>query len=504
MKSVSSILIHSLLEIQEAGLPGLISQPVIDGTVILWQRKQSHVAKNANRGAVGFLYHRGAMMKFGWNVMLQTMQFLLIVFCCCQAVICQELAKPRDWARANIESLAGLYLDLHRTPELSFEEKETAAKFARELKKLGVTVTENVGGYGVVGILENGEGPNVMLRADLDGLPVKEATNLPYASTVRVADSTGNEVGVMHACGHDMHMTCLLGTARYLSEHKDSWSGRIMFVGQPAEERGSGAVAMLRDGLFQKFPKPDYAIALHCNATLPSGKVSLRSGYAMANVDSVDVTLFGRGGHGAYPHTTIDPIVQAAKFVLDVQTIVSREVKPIEAAVITVGSIHAGTKHNIISDSCHLQLTVRSYSDEVRKQLLDGIKRKAHAAALSVGAKDPLVKISEGTPSLSNDSELTRQIKGVFCDQLGENCVVEAEQVMGGEDFSQYGRQGVSSLMFFLGVVEQRRLDRYREMGLEPPSLHSAEFYPDINQTIETGVVSMSSAALNLMPIKSN
>lgn len=272
-----------------------------------------------------------------------------------------------------------------------------------------------------------------------------------------------------------------------------------MFIGQPAEERGSGAQAMLNDGLFEKFQKPDYALALHCSSTLPTGTIAIRPGYAMANVDSVDVTLFGRGGHGAYPHTTIDPIVQSAKFILDIQTLVSREVKPIEAGVVTVGAIHAGTKHNIISDSCHMQLTVRSYSDEVRTLLLDGIKRKAKAAAISAGADEPLIKVSEGTPSLSNDEELTARVTSVFKEAIGSEKVVTAEPVMGGEDFSQYGRAGVPSVMYFLGTVDQKRLARYTELGVTPPSLHSAKFYPDIDASLETGVVTMSSAVLELL-----
>lgn len=412
--------------------------------------------------------------------------------------------EPAAWISKNIRPLAKLYLHFHQTPELSFEEEQTAARMAKELADVGATVTQNVGGHGVVAIIENGEGPTVMLRADLDALPVVEETNLPYASKVKVKDADGKTVGVMHACGHDIHMTTLIGTARYLAANKDKWSGRLMFIGQPAEERGSGAIAMLKDGLFKKFKKPNYAIALHCSATMASGQVALRPGYAMANVDSVDVTLFGRGGHGAYPHTTIDPIVQAAKFVLDVQTIVSREVKPIEAAVITVGSIHAGTKHNIISDQCHLQLTVRSYSDDVRKQLIEGIKRKAKAAAMSVGAKDPVIKVSEGTPSLSNDNELAGEMATLFKSVLGDDNVHEAEPVMGGEDFSQFGRSGVTSLMYFLGVVDQRRLDRFKEMEIAPPSLHSASFYPDIEKSLETGVVTMSNAALQLLKPKSH
>jgi len=410
-----------------------------------------------------------------------------------------ESRDPRVWVNENMKPLAKLYLHFHQNPELSFEEKETGLRLGKELKDIGATVTQNFGGFGVVGIIENGDGPTVMLRTDLDALPVVEQTNLPYASTVKVKNKSGQMVGVMHACGHDMHMTTLVGVARYMAANKDLWSGRLMLIGQPAEERGSGATAMLKDGLFEKFKKPDFALALHCNSTFSSGKVSIRPGYAMANVDSVDVTLFGRGGHGAYPHTTIDPIVAAAKFILDVQTLVSREVKPIEAAVVTVGAIHAGTKHNIISDSCHMQLTVRSYSEEVRQLLLEGIKRKAKAAAMSVGAEEPEIKISEGTPSLANDVELTKKITQVFESSLGKQNVLEAEPVMGGEDFSQYGRAGVPSLMFFLGVVEQKRLDRYADMGIAPPSLHSSTFYTDIERSIETGVIAMSSAALELL-----
>ncbi|MFK7767368.1 MAG: amidohydrolase [Mariniblastus sp.] len=434
------------------------------------------------------------------NVISKIFMAMLATVLVCTPVTAQEKKEsPKEWLKGNIEPLAKLYLHFHQTPELSFEEKETAARLGKELSDVGATVTQNVGGHGVVGFIENGDGPTVMVRTDLDALPVVEQTNLPYASKVKVKDADGKTVGVMHACGHDVHMTTLVGVARFMAAHKDQWSGRLMFIGQPAEERGSGARAMLKDGLFEKFKKPDFALALHCNSTFASGKISIRPGYAMANVDSVDVTLFGRGGHGAYPHTTIDPIVQAAKFIMDVQTIVSREVKPIEAAVITVGSIHAGTKHNIISDSCHLQLTVRSYSDEVRKLLIDGIKRKAKAAAMSVGAKEPAIKVSEGTPSLSNDAELAGKMSDLFKTKIGANNVIVAEPVMGGEDFSEYGRAGVPSLMYFLGVIEQKRLDRFEEMGIAPPSLHSANFYPDIERSIETGVITMTGAAIELM-----
>ncbi len=408
---------------------------------------------------------------------------------------------PAAWVTANLEGLVQLYIHFHKHPELSFEEQATSARFAEELQKMGCEVTTNIGGFGVVGVLQNGSGPVVMLRADLDGLPVVERTGRPYASQVKVEDSSGATVGVMHACGHDIHMTNLLGSAQYLANHQDEWQGTLVLVGQPAEERGSGANAMIEDGLFEKFPKPDFCLAIHCALGIPSGKIAVRGGYMMANVDSVDVTLFGRGGHGAYPHTTVDPIVQAAKFVLDVQTIVSREVKPTEPAVITVGSIRAGTKHNIISDQCHLQLTVRSYSDEVRASLLEGIQRKATAAALSCNAREPQITISEGTPSLANDEALVARLDPVFRSALGDENVLVADQVMGGEDFSQFGRQGgMPTLLFWVGSINQDRLDRYSEMALPIPSLHSAEFYPDPEPVLTTSITAMTHAVLELMP----
>ncbi len=260
---------------------------------------------------------------------------------------------------------------------------------------------------------------------------------------------------------------------------------------------------MIKAGLFEKFGKPNFALALHCHAALASGSISLRGGFAMANVDSVDIEVYGRGGHGAYPHTTIDPIVLAAKLVLDIQTIVSREMDPIDPAVITVGSIHGGTKHNIIPDNCHLQLTVRSYGDEDRKQLIDAIRRKAKAAAMSVNAKEPLVTVSEGTPALSNDPELSDRVFKLFEQKFGEGKVTESELSMGGEDFSHFGRSGIPSLMYSLGVVDQNRLDRYQKLGTPPPSLHSPLFHPDIEGSLTTGVLSLATAVLDLMPRQS-
>lgn len=408
-------------------------------------------------------------------------------------------AAVAAWAAAELPALVDLYRHFHAHPELSLHERETAARVATEWEAAGFTVTRNVGGHGVVGLLENGAGPTLMLRTDLDALPVVERTGLAYASQVRVKDRSGNEVGVMHACGHDVHMTCLVGAARYLGARRDGWRGRVMLVGQPAEERVIGAQAMLDDGLFTRFPRPDFAIALHCDANLAAGAVGCRAGHALANSDSVDVTLHGKGGHGAYPHTTIDPVVQAAQFILALQTIVSREVPPTEPAVITVGSIQAGTKHNIIGDRCDLQLTVRSYTDEVRGRLLAAIERKARGIALSMNAPEPTVTVTEGTPALYNDDALNARLEGVFRRVLGDSRVTLGERSMGGEDFSRYGRAGVPIVMFRLGTIAQRHLDRLRELGQEPPSLHSPLYHPDAEPTLETGVVTLCGAALHLL-----
>lgn len=409
---------------------------------------------------------------------------------------------PADWIDKHLPQAIELYRHFHSHPELSFAEKETAARFAQELSDIGCEVSTNVGGFGVVGILSNGEGPRLMLRADLDALPVTEATNLTYASTVRVKDETGKETGVMHACGHDIHMTNLLTTARYLATHKNRWRGTLMFIGQPAEEKGGGAQLMLSAGLFKTFSKPDMALALHVDSTLAAGKVGYRAGYALANVDSVDITMRGRGGHGAYPHTTIDPVVLSAHLIMDLQTIITREVKATEPAVITVGSIHGGTKHNVIADNCHLQLTVRSYSPTVRKQLLEAIERKAKAVAQGAGAPEPKVEFSDGTPAMFNDEKLVERVVPVFERVLGEKSVVKAEASMGGEDFSEYGLAGVPIFMYWLGAVEEQRLAGYKRLEQLPPSLHSPLFYPDTEPVLRTGVITMCSAVMHLLPAK--
>ena len=404
--------------------------------------------------------------------------------------------EPAKWAESHVDKLIPLYQHLHQHPELSFQEKETAKRLGEELKKAGAEVTFGVGGHGVVGVMKNGDGKQLMIRTDLDALPVAEQTPLKFASKVKVENPTGSGmVSVMHACGHDVHITNLVGVAQYLAAHKKDWKGTVVFIGQPAEERVRGAEAMLADGLYQRFGKPDFALALHVSPIVPTGMVAYRGGFAMANVDSVDISVKGIGGHGAHPHTTVDPIVQAAQLILALQTIVSREVKPIEPAVVTVGSIHGGAKHNIIDDQCHLQLTVRSYSPQVRKQILAAITRKANGIAMAAGAAEPEIKISEGTDAVFNHLDLVERLVPVFRKALGEKNVLEAPQTMGAEDFGLYARGGVPIMMFGLGSITAERMKRIGR----PMSLHSPLYYPDVRPTLVTGITVMSAAALDLL-----
>ena len=423
---------------------------------------------------------------------------VLTLFLACVPVLLSA-ETPAAWSKQHVDQLLDVYKDFHSNPELSFREERTSAKLAEALKSLGIEVTTGVGQMGVVGLLKNGDGPVIMIRTDLDALPVVEATGLPFASKVIAKDPKGNDVGVMHACGHDIHITCQIGVARYLATHKESWRGTVMFVGQPAEEVGNGAQAMLKDGLFTRFPRPKYALALHVDASLPTGQVGYRAGYILANVDSVDIVMKGKGGHGAFPHTTIDPVVQAAHLIVDLQSLISRENSPFEPAVITVGSIHGGTKHNIISDSCRLQLTVRSYGPEIRERLLSGIKRKAKAAAISANAPEPIVEFSDATPATRNDEALVERVVPVFKRVLGDKNVIPAEPSMGGEDFSEYGLAGVPIFMFRLGSVNAERLAEMKKDGKTPPSLHSPFYYPDAKEAITTGVTAMTAALLDLM-----
>lgn len=407
-------------------------------------------------------------------------------------------------ALAPLEGLMGdldaLYLDLHRHPELSWHEERTSARLAERLRALGFEVTEKVGGLGVVGVLRNGVGPTVLLRTDMDALPVEERTGLPYASTATGKDDQGQVVPVMHACGHDLHMTAWVGAATLLARARAAWRGTLVLVGQPAEERGGGAAGMLAAGLYRRFPRPDFALALHDAADLPAGTVGWVPGFALANVDSVDVTFFGRGGHGAYPHKTVDPIVMASRFVTALQTIVARENSPLDPAVVTVGSFHAGLKHNIIPDEARLQLTVRSYKDDVRRRLLAAIERIARGEAAAAGApRPPEVRTSEGTPATFNDPALTRRLVGALTAQLGAARLEERTPVMGGEDFAEFGRAGVPAVLLWLGAVEPGAFAEAQRTGQELPSLHSSRFAPDRLPAIRTGATALTISALELL-----
>jgi len=407
----------------------------------------------------------------------------------------------------ELDSLTTLYEHLHRNPELSFYEEKTAERLISELRKLDFDVTPQVGGHGFVAVLKNGDGPTVMIRTDLDGLPVVERTGRSYASDTRTKDDQGADVGVMHACAHDIHMTSFVGTARMLAQLKSDWSGTLVMIGQPAEERGAGARAMLQDGLFTRFPRPDYVLGLHTDAGLETGTIGYGYGFVFANVDSVDVTIRGVSGHGAAPHLTKDPIVIASQVVLALQTIVSREVRPTDSAVVTVGSIHGGTKHNIISDEVKLQITVRSYSDETRKMVLDSIRRITANIARAAGVpadREPTVKIveEEYTPSTYNDPALVDRLLPVWKRIFGSDRVVELDPAMVGEDFSRYGREDprVPIFMFRLGTIDPARMqESQRPGGKSLPSLHSAFFWPVPRPTIATGVKSMTAAVLELM-----
>ncbi len=411
----------------------------------------------------------------------------------------------------DIASWLTTYRNLHTAPELSHREEKTSAFVAGELRKLGFTVTERIGkyqnaqwnGYGVVAVMKNGPGPTVLVRTELDALPVEEKTGVPYASLVKTKNDAGVEVSVMHACGHDMHMTSFLGTAKMLTELKSRWSGTLIMLGQPAEETGDGANAMLRDNLYTNFPRPDFAIALHDKPELETGKVGYTPGYAMASATSIDIKIRGVGGHGSAPETTKDPIVVAAQVVMALQTIVSRENSPLDPAVVTVGSIHGGTRYNIIPDEVNLQLTVRTYKEEVRKRILASIERIVKGVAMTAGIPEdraPVVKVSEGTGSTYNDPQLIERLVGVFTRALGEENVVKMPPMMASEDFGYFSMdQKIPATIFWLGASDPAKVKASRESGVALPGLHSALFAPVPEPTLRTGVKAMTSAVLDLM-----
>ena len=412
----------------------------------------------------------------------------------------------RQAVQGDMPDLMNLYRDLHEHPELSMQETRSAGLLAAEARRLGFEVTERVGGTGVVAVMRNGPGPTLLLRADMDALPVEEQTGLPFASHVRGTSLAGVESGVMHACGHDTHMATWVGTARRLAASRDQWSGTLVMIAQPGEEIGRGAMAMLEDGLFTRFPKPTHAIAFHDAASLPAGVIGYSVGPALANVDSVDITVRGVGGHGAYPHTTRDPIVLASRIVTTLQTLVSRELNPLDSAVVTVGSFHGGTKHNIISDEARLQLTVRSFTPEVRRQLLDGIRRIARGEAIAAGLPEdrlPEVTIRENefTPATVNTGALTESTAALFRQHFGEQRVQQTQPVMGGEDFSRYhlADPSIESLIFWVGGVPQARWDAVQGDTTRLPSLHSPFWAPEAETVISTATEAMVVAAMGVL-----
>ena len=410
-------------------------------------------------------------------------------------------ASPLDGLDQIYPQLDALYIDLHKNPELAMKEQRTSARMAEELRKVGYEVTAGVGGTGVVGVLRNGKGPTVLLRTELDALPVEEKTGLPYASTATGVNAAGQTVPLMHACGHDAHMAGWTGAAALLARMKDRWRGTVLMIGQPAEEIVAGAKAMIADGLFKRFPKPDFSVAVHDSSDAPAGKVYFVPGYGMASVDSVDLTIFGRGGHGAKPNTTVDPVVIAARTVLAIQTLVSREKDPLDPAVVTVGSIHGGTRYNIIPDEVKLQLTVRTYKPEVRKLLLEGIERIAKAEAASARApKEPAIKFSEAQDATYNDPAVTQRLAAAIARQIGAQNVLEARPEMVAEDFGEFGKAAkVPSVMLRVGAVEPAKYSAAKSSGAPLPSLHSATFAPDRGPTIRTATTTLVLSALELL-----
>ena len=422
--------------------------------------------------------------------------------------------SPQSLAESELPSLLSIYKDLHTHPELSGHEERSAGIVAKELHNAGCEVTENFGKYekpnakcyGVIGLMKNGSGPTVMVRTDLDALPVEEQTGLPYASKVTAKNDEGKDVRVMHACGHDVHMSMFIGVARTLAKLKDQWHGTIVFVGQPAEEAVGGAKALLKDGLYTKFPKPDFALGFHDNAQMQTGHIGVTEGYTYACVDSVNITVRGVGGHGAYPHKTKDPIVISAEVINALQTIASRENNPLDPIVVTVGSIHGGTKHNIIPDEVKMQLTVRTYKEEVRQHVLAAIDRITKGIAMAAGVpadRAPIVEVmkDQTTPATYNNPELTKRLVAAWKKSLGAENVEAPDATMGGEDFSEYSLpdHSIPAVDFHVGAVDPAKIAESKKTGAPLPSLHSSKFAPVPEPTIKLGVIAMTDAVLELM-----
>jgi len=444
-------------------------------------------------------------MKIRWLLLSLTILSALSLF---------AQQTPQSMADAELPSLLGIYKDIHTHPELSGYEERTAALIAKELRAAGCRVTEHLGkyensklkGYGVVGVMKNGDGRTVLVRTDMDALPVEEETGLPYASKAVTKNDEGKDVHVMHACGHDAHMAAFIGTARALAKLKDQWHGTILFVAQPAEETGNGARALLKDGLYEKFGKPNFALGFHDKADLETGRIGVTEGYTYANVDSVDITVRGVGGHGAYPYKTKDPIVLAAEIINTLQTIASRQNNPLDPIVITVGSIHGGTKHNIIPNEVKMQVTVRTYKPDVRERVLADIDRIAKGCAAAAGVPPqlaPIVNVSKDLfcPATYNNPELTKRLVAIWRNSLGNENVEIVAPTMGGEDFSEYSLpdHSIPAVDFHIGAVEPAKIAEYKQAGKELPTLHSSQFAPVPEPTIRVGIIGMTSAVLDLM-----
>lgn len=426
--------------------------------------------------------------------------FLLAARGAAQTAWTTPAANEIDAVYPDVEKL---YFDLHRAPELAFQEVQTAATLADRVKQLGYDVTTGVGRTGIVAVMKNGPGPTVMLRTELDALPVEEKTNLPFASSVVVKNPAGQQTPVMHACGHDIHMAAWVGTARLMAEHRKQWNGTLILVGQPAEETGAGAAEMLKDGLFTRFPRPDFALSLHDDDTMPAGTIGYHPGPFRAMSDTVSIVVYGRGGHAAMPMNTVDPVVLASRIVLGLQTIVSRENNPVDPVVITVGSIHGGTQGNIIPDEVRLQLSVRTYTVEVRRKTLDAIRRIARGEAISAGApREPEITAREtaGTSVVYNDPALIARLAGALKTALGEGKVMEMPAKMTSEDFSDYWVTGkVPSALIHIGAVNAAKFAEIQKTGIPGPAPHSPEWAPDYAPTLKGAIRAEATMLLELL-----
>jgi amidohydrolase len=424
-------------------------------------------------------------------------------FLCAVAACAQSAAPSPADLNALYPDLATLYRDLHQNPELGFQEVRTSAKLAAHVKALGFEVTTGVGGTGIVALLKNGPGPTVMLRTELDALPVEEKTGAPFSSKATTKNAAGQTVPLMHACGHDLHMTAWSGTARWMAEHRDRWHGTLMLVGQPAEEGSGGAAAMLKDGLFTRFPKPDFVIGLHDDDTMPAGTIGYHPGVFRSSSTTMNITVYGRGGHGAMPHNTVDPVVLASRIVLSLQTIVSRENNPIEPVVITVGAIHGGTLANVIPDEVTLAVSVRAFTEEVRQRLLAAISRITKAEAQAAGVpREPRIEARLGTYAVYNDPALTNRIAASLQKAMGADRVIEMPAKMTSEDFAEYGRAGVPALLLHIGAVAPEKLAEAKRTGVPVPAPHSPEWLPELEPALKGAVLAETSALLELLAEK--